>query len=108
MAIFPLVFAYGLNPQEGAGLVFVALTSAFAKMPAGQIIGALFFFLVFVAALTSALSMLEVMVSRAEEIPGRTRKVMSAIIGLAVFVTGLGTVFSFNIWSEVYPLKFIL
>ena len=76
-------------------------------MTGGQIIGGLFFFLVFVAALTSALSMLEVMVSRAEEIPGRTRKGMSLLIGLGVLITGLGTVFSFNIGKEFYPLDFI-
>jgi NSS family neurotransmitter:Na+ symporter len=107
LAIFPIVFAYGLNPQEGPGLVFVTLTTAFSQMTGGQYIGGLFFLLVFVAALTSAFSMMEVMVSRAEEIPGRSRKVMSSLIGLAILITGLGTVFSFNIWRDFFPLDFI-
>jgi len=107
LAIFPIVFAYGLNPQEGAGLVFVTLSAAFAQMPAGQFIGALFFFLVFVAALTSALSMLETIVSRAEEIPGRSRKGMTMLIGAAALIVGLVSLFSFNIWQDVHLLDFI-
>jgi len=107
LAIFPIVFAYGLNPQEGAGLVFVTLSAAFAQMPGGQIFGALFFFLVFVAALTSALSMLETIVSRAEEMPAHNRKGMSIFIGIAALLVGLISLFSFNIWSDVHLLDFI-
>ena len=54
LAIFPIVFASGLDPAEGPGLIFVSLPIAFGSMPGGQVIGALFFVLLFFAAYTSA------------------------------------------------------
>ena len=59
LVIFPIVFAYGLEPGSGPGLVFVSLTIAFGQMPGGQIFGSLFFTLLTVAAWTSAISLLE-------------------------------------------------
>jgi NSS family neurotransmitter:Na+ symporter len=76
-------------------------------MTLGWLIGGLFFLLITIAALTSSIAMLETMVSRAEEYrPGRRRSLTWAI-GAFVFVVGLGTVFSFNIWRDVHPLGFI-
>ena len=63
LAIFPIVFAYGLSPASGPGLAFVTLPLAFAQMPGGQFFGVLFLLLLFVAAITSSVSMLEVAVS---------------------------------------------
>src|SRR5690606_25404148 len=56
MAVFPLVFANGLNPGEGPGLLFVTIPLAFAQMSGGQLVGILFFMLVFLAAITSAIA----------------------------------------------------
>ena len=63
VAIFPVVFANGLDPGDGPGLIFVTLPIAFGNMPAGYIIGLLFFTLLFLAAFSSVLGMLEPVVS---------------------------------------------
>ena len=63
VAIMPAVFAFGLNPQSGPGLVFETLPYVFSQMPAGGIVAILFFLALLVAALTSSISMLEVAVA---------------------------------------------
>jgi len=104
LAIFPIVFANGLDPGAGPGLIFVTLSSAFGQMPGGTFFGSLFFLFVFVAALTSAIAMLELMVCRAEE-GGRLGRPKSAVlIGLATFLAGLATVGSFSWWEDVRVL----
>lgn len=59
LAIMPVVFAFGFDPQAGPGLTFITLPAAFAAMPGGAVVGPLFFLLLTVAALTSAISILE-------------------------------------------------
>lgn len=107
LAIFPIVFQYGIDPASGPELIFVALSTAFAQMPGGSIVGALFFLLVFVAALTSAIGMLELLTSRAEETPGLKRAVMAPVFAAAGFAFGLLTVFSFNVLAGFHPLAAI-
>ena len=63
VAIMPAVFAFGLNPQSGPGLVFETLPYVFGQMPAGGVVAILFFLALLVAALTSSISMLEVAVA---------------------------------------------
>jgi NSS family neurotransmitter:Na+ symporter len=63
VAIMPAVFAFGLNPQSGPGLVFETLPFVFGQMPAGGAVAILFFLALLVAALTSSISMLEVAVA---------------------------------------------
>jgi len=104
LVIFPLVFAYGLDPAEGPGLVFVTLTTAFAQMPGGSLVGAAFFLMLLFAALTSSLSMLETMTARAVEFPGVSRTRAACLIGACTFVLGLITVLSFSTWEDFYPL----
>jgi NSS family neurotransmitter:Na+ symporter len=101
LAIFPIVFANGLDPGAGPGLLFVTLSSAFGQMPGGAIVGAVFFLFVFVAALTSSIAMLEMMVCRAEEGGLGSRPRSAVLIGLAAFLAGLLTVASFSIWEDV-------
>ena len=60
LAIFTTVFSVGANPEQGAGLIFVVLPTIFPKIAGGLLWGTLFFFLLFLAALTSAISILEV------------------------------------------------
>jgi len=106
-AIFPIVFASGLDPAEGPGLIFVTLPIAFGNMPGGQIIGTLFFILLLFAAYTSALGMLEPVVAWLEERkPGQRRK-MAVVAGIAVWILGLGSVFSFSFMSDIRPLAFL-
>ncbi len=63
LAIMPAVFAFGISPSEGPGLAFVTLPHIFSQMAGGQIIAILFFVTLFIAAVTSSISLLEVPVS---------------------------------------------
>ncbi len=107
MAIFPIVFAYGLSPAEGPGLIFATLPVAFGQMPGGAIIGPLFFLLMAFAALSSSITLLESIIATLEDYTGIARPLLSWGSGVALFVVGLATVFSFNILSDFHPLGFI-
>ena len=104
LIIFPLVLTYGLSPGEGPGLVFVTLPIAFGQMPLGAVFGTLFFILMAIAALTSAISMLEPSVSWLEEHKGFKRTTMAIIAGAFIWICGLTALFSFNILSGYTPL----
>jgi NSS family neurotransmitter:Na+ symporter len=101
MAIFPIVFAYGLEPEAGPGLVFVTLPIAFGEMPAGGVIGTLFFVLVVFAALTSSISLLEPTVEFVEGRHGIGRRQAAIGAGLLVWLLGVASALSFNAWSGV-------
>ena len=107
LAIFPIVFQYGLSPAEGPGLIFMTLPIAFGQMPGGGFIGALFFLLLVFAALTSSISLLESIISHLEETMELSRKKITIYAGILLWTIGLGTVFSFNIWSDFTPLDMI-
>ena len=107
LAIFPLVFANGLEAGAGPGLIFQTLPLAFGQMDGGTLFGTLFFFLLLVAALTSAISMLEPTVEWLEERKGISRLKGTLLAGLSVWALGITTVLSFNLWSDVHPLAFL-
>ncbi|MDD7804346.1 MAG: sodium-dependent transporter [Endozoicomonas sp. (ex Botrylloides leachii)] len=96
LVVFPIVFAYGLEPSAGPGLLFVSLTAAFANMPMGDLFGFLFFALVGIAALSSAISLVEPTVAWLTERTGMSRKMATVVLCSLVWVVGLGTVFSFT------------
>ena len=101
LAIFPIVFAYGLEVGQGPGLVFVTLTVAFGAMPFGQILGTLFFVLLSIAAWTSAISLLEPIVAWMLE-GGRLTRVKATVIGGAgAWLLGVFSLLSFNIWGDI-------
>ena len=97
MIIFPIVFANGLEPSAGPGLMFVSLPLAFGNMVAGQIFGALFFLLVSFAAVTSAISISEPAVAWLSEKGKFARSTSAYTIGLLAWLLGLGSAFSFNL-----------
>jgi NSS family neurotransmitter:Na+ symporter len=101
LAIFPIVFANGLEPSAGPGLLFQTLPIAFGQMGGGVIFGTLFFVLVSFAAWSSAISLAEPIVAWFVEKYKMTRLVAALIIGSTAWLLGLATVFSFNIWSDV-------
>jgi NSS family neurotransmitter:Na+ symporter len=107
MAIFPIVFTYGLSPDGGPGLVFVTLPIAFGQMFGGSIIGTAFFVLLAIAALTSLIATLEPIVAWAEENRGIKRKTTTIVIGLIAWILGFGSVLSFNHLAGFYPLDFL-
>lgn len=100
LAIFPIVFANGLEPGAGPGLIFKTLPIAFGQMEAGILIGTTFFVLLSFAAWTSAISLIEPAVAWLVENKGITRLYASVWMGFATWLFGLGTVFSFNIWAD--------
>jgi len=104
LAIFPLVFANGLDPAEGPGLIFVTLPVAFATMPAGRLFGTIFFLLLLVAAVTSAIAVLEPVVAWVIDRFGIRRKSATAVSAVLAWLIGLASAFSFNIWSDFRPL----
>ncbi len=99
IAIFPIVFENGLDPTGGPGLVFVTMTLAFGQMPAGDIFATIFFTLLTLAAWTSAISLLEPVVTYLVENRGLKRNVATMITGLATWLLGIVTVLSFNVWK---------
>lgn len=101
LVIFPIVFANGLEPGAGPGLVFQTLPLAFGQMPGGTLVGTLFFVMLVFAAWSSSISLIEPAVAWAEESFGMSRPVSALILGGFAWVLGLGTVFSFNVWSDV-------
>ncbi len=103
-AIFPVVFAEKLDPSSGPGLMFVTLPLAFARIPFGTIAAWAFFALVVVAALGSAISLLELVVALVRHALGLSRAVATALCAATCWMLGLGTVFSFNLWASWYPL----
>jgi NSS family neurotransmitter:Na+ symporter len=100
MAIFPIVFANGLEPGAGPGLIFQTLPIAFGHMQGGILVGVLFFTLLVFAAWTSAISLIEPAVAYLVENKGLTRIAAAVWIGVFTWFVGLGTVFSFNIWKD--------
>ena len=89
LAIMPAVFAFGISPGQGPGLVFVTLPYIFAQLPLGSILAIMFFFMLFIAALTSAISMLEVVVAYLNE-EFKLGRTLSIVISTTV-VTIFGT-----------------
>ena len=100
LVIFPLVFANGLDPADGPGLVFITLPLAFGHMSGGAFFATIFFVLLSFAAWTSAISLMEPAVAWVVEKFNRTRAQAAVAIGLLIWATGLGTVLSFNVLSE--------
>ncbi len=106
LAIFPIVFANGMEAGAGPGLVFVTLPIAFGQMPAGQLIGTMFFVMLVFAAWTSSISMVEALAEWLQE-HGMSRVRASWSVGGAAWLLGITTVLSLNEWSDFHPLGFI-
>ena len=99
LAIFPIVFAHGLEPGAGPGLIFETLPVAFGQMPFGAFFGALFFLLLVFAAWTSAISLLEPLVAYLVENKGFSRVRASLLAGVTVWLLGIACLLSLNEWS---------
>ncbi len=100
IAIFPIVFANGLEPAAGPDLIFKTLPFAFSKMFAGTLVGLLFFVLLVFAALSSSISLIEPAVSYLVEKQDYSRENACYILGGSTWLLGMGTVFSSNIWAD--------
>lgn len=102
LVIFPIVFANGLEPGQGPGLMFVTMPLAFGQMPLGTLFGTTFFVLVSFAAITSAISLLEPALAFLVERYNAQRHRVAISLGVLCWVLGLGSVFSFNYWKDFH------
>ncbi len=121
LAIFPIVFAFGLEPSQGPGLMFVTLPIAFNQMAFGGVVSIAFFFMAFFAAFTSAISLFEACVAYFGGAKGlsaterRTRrKKGAALTATGIFVIGIANVYSIQpldadegFWNTWYPLEWV-
>jgi neurotransmitter:Na+ symporter, NSS family len=107
LAIFPIVFAAGLNPSEGPGLTFVTMPVAFGAMALGQALAVLFFVLLFLAAFTSTIAMLEPLVCTLIERAKLSRLALAFLIAVAVWAVGVLPSLSWSLLDGVKPLAFL-
>jgi neurotransmitter:Na+ symporter, NSS family len=107
LAIFPIVFANQLDPSSGPGLLFVTFPLAFSRMPFGLLAAIAFFALLVVAALASAMSMLEMPVAFLHRRLGWRRPSATVACAASCWVVGIATVLSFNLWAGWFPLSFL-
>ncbi|MGC9313197.1 MAG: sodium-dependent transporter [Sediminispirochaetaceae bacterium] len=98
--IFPAIFAFGMEPGQGVGLMFITLPTLFSQMPLGAVFSFIFFILVFIAALTSSISILEMPVAYIIEKKNMARPKAAILVGGISFVLGIAVSFSFGIWGN--------
>ena len=110
LMIVPAVFAFSGGDEaalgKGPSLMFVTLPKIFETMPGGDIIGALFFIMVFFAAITSSISLMETIVSIVMDKAGLSRRVSCIIVFAMVIIVGLPSTLGYSVWSEVKVLGF--
>lgn len=107
LAIFPIVFAHGLDPAQGPGLAFVTFPLALGHMPGAAALATLFYVLLVLATFTSAIAVLEPAVSWATERLPVSRTTAAVCGGIVAWVVALGALLSFGAWAGFYPLASI-
>ncbi|MCO7216053.1 MULTISPECIES: sodium-dependent transporter [unclassified Halomonas] len=100
LAIFPVIFANGMEPNSGPGLIFMSLPLAFQAMPMGTLFGILFFIMLSMAALTSSISMVEATVSWLNDNKGISRKAAAWGTGIVLWLMSTLAMLSFNIGAD--------
>ncbi len=101
VAIFPAVFAFGIEPNAGPDLIFRTLPNIFMQMPGGYIFSLLFFILLAVAALTSSISVLEVVVAYFVEELGLIRKRATILAAVSIAAVGVLCTMSWGVFKDV-------
>ncbi len=104
LVVFPLVFAFDMDPAQGPDLVFNVLPTAFATMPGGRLFGTLFFLLLVLAALTPSMAGFEPAVAWLEQRTGMRRPIAVAAALGAGWLLGMGSLLSFNVAADWHPL----
>lgn len=104
LIIFPSCFAFGVDPGQGLGLVFITLPNIFNQMVGGRIFGVLFFVFMTFAAQSTIIAVFENIISFSMDLFGTSRKKTVLINGIAIILLSLPCVFGFNIWSGFQPM----
>lgn len=102
LLILPAVFAFGFDPQAGPGLTFITLPAVFSQMAGGTFFGILFFVLLAVAALTSAVSLLQPIIAYFADEKGWNPKTAAVVFGGIIFLLGIPSSLSLGIWSDIH------
>ncbi|UTH72827.1 sodium-dependent transporter [Chromobacterium sp. IIBBL 290-4] len=100
LMVLPAVFAFGFDPSAGPGLTFITMPAVFAHLPMGQLFAAMFFCLLLLAALTSSVSLLEVITSFAIDELGLSRRSAACGMALATFLLGIPASLSLGVWGD--------
>lgn len=100
LMILPAVYVFGLNPAEGPGLTFIVMPAVFSYLLGGTYFAILFFFLLFVAALTSSISLMEVSVSFFIDEFATPRKLTTVILAIVMFTIGIFASLSLGVLKE--------
>lgn len=111
LILFPVIFSFGMEPQAGPGLVFKSMPIALSQMAGGRVLGIVFFALLFVAALTSAISLLEVVTSTVIDQLGWARRRAALTSGSLIFLFGVPSALSggggiFDSWQALVGKNF--
>ena len=102
LMIFPAVFAFGLEPGAGPGLTFITVPAVFASMGTiGHLFGIIFFVLLTFAAVTSAISLLEVVTAYFIDEAKWDRKKATVIMGIIIFLIGVPCSLGLGVWSNI-------
>lgn len=104
LAILPAVFAFGMQPDAGASLMFVTLPAVFGQMPLGRLFAILFFLLVIFAALTSTISMLEVIVTFLIDEKKWSRRKAAIIASTVIMIFAIPASLSMGPWADIHFL----
>ena len=104
LVIFPACFAFGVDPGEGPGLVFVTLPNVFNQMPGGRLWGSLFFVFMSFAALSTVIAVFENIISFAIDLWGWSRRKAILVNLVLILVLSMPCVLGFNVWSAIQPL----
>ena len=103
LIVIPACFAFGIEPAQGPGLVFVTLPNVFNSMPLGRLWGSLFFAFMGFAALTTVLAVFENIVACIMDFTGLSRRRACALCALLIGVLSMPCVLGFNVWSSFEP-----
>jgi len=103
LAIYPIVFANGLEPSAGPGLLFQSLPLAFGSMPFGDVVGTLFFIMIVFAAFTSVIALLESPTAYLVERQKVSRTTAAVIAGVGIWILSLLSIYSFSgaAWTKL-------
>ncbi len=104
LIIFPTAAAFGVDAGAGPGLVFITLPNIFNEMAGGQIWSVLFFLLLVLAAMTTAVAVFENLTAYAMDQWGWSRKKTVIVEGIVVFALSMPCVLGFSVWSHIQPL----
>ncbi len=99
--ILPAVFAFNMDPAAGPGLTFITLPAIFAELPFGMFIQLCFFVLLFVAAITSAISLMQVVVAFICEEFNVARKAATIWVGIVIFLFGVPSSLAMGVWGDI-------